>query len=44
MHSICILDSGANIFVRRLVFVGNVQRSPIISHLKGLDPSFDFWS
>ena len=24
------------------VFVGNVQKSPIASHLKGLDPSLDF--
>ena len=23
-------------------FVGNVQKSPIASHLKGLDPSLDF--
>ena len=42
MHSNCILDSVANLFVRQLVFVGNVQKSPIASHLKGLDPSFDF--
>ena len=25
-----------------MVFVGNVQKSPIASHLKGLDPSLDF--
>ena len=42
MHSKCILDSVANLFVRHIVFVGNVQKSPIESHLKGLDPSFVF--
>ena len=42
MHSNCILDSIANLLVRRMVFVGNIQKSPIASHLKGLDPSFDF--
>ena len=42
MHFNCILDSIANPFVRHLVFVGNVQKSPIESHLKGLDPSLDF--
>ena len=41
MHSNCILDSVANLLVRDMVFVGNVQRSPIASHPKGLDPSFD---
>ena len=25
-----------------MVFVGNVQKSPIASHLKSLDPSLDF--
>ena len=35
----CILDSVANLLVRHMVFVGNVQKSPIASHLKGLDPS-----
>ena len=39
MHSSCILDSVANLLVRHMVFVGNVQKSPIASHLKGLDPS-----
>ena len=43
MHSNCILDSVANLLVRHMVFVGNVQKSPIASHLKGLDPSLDFW-
>ena len=38
MHSSCILDSVANLLVRHMVFVGNVQKSPIASHLKGLDP------
>ena len=42
MHSSCILDSVANILVRRMVSVGNVQKSPIASHLKSLDPSVYF--
>ena len=42
MHSSCILDSVANLLVRHMVFVGNIQKSPIASHLKGLDPFFDF--
>ena len=42
MQSNCILDSVANLLVRHMVFVGNVQKSPIASHLKDLDPSFDF--
>ena len=42
MYSNCILDSVANLVVRNMVFVGNVQKSPIAFHLKGLDPSFDF--
>ena len=42
MHSSCILDSVANLLVRHMVFVGNVQKSPIASHLKGLDSSLDF--
>ena len=47
MHSNCILDSFANLLVRHLVFVGNafvgnVQKSPIASRLKGFDPSLDF--
>ena len=42
MHSNCILDSIANLLVRHMVFVGNVQKSPIASHLKGLDPFLDF--
>ena len=42
MHSSCILDSVANLLVRHMVFVGNVQKSPIASHLKGLNPSLDF--
>ena len=33
MHSNCILDSVANLFVRHMVFVGNVQESPMASHL-----------
>ena len=42
MHSNCILDSVANLLVRHMVFVGNVQKSPIASHRKGMDPSLDF--
>ena len=42
MHSSCILVSVANLLVRHIVFVGNVQKSPAASHLKGLDPSLDF--
>ena len=42
MHSSCILDSVANLLVRHMVFVGYIQKSPIASHLKGLDPSLDF--
>ena len=41
MHSNCILDSVANLLVHNMVFVVNVQKSPIASHLKGLDPSLD---
>ena len=42
MHSSCILDSVANLLVRHMVFVGNVQKSPIASLEKGLDPVLDF--
>ena len=42
MHSNCILDSVANLLVRHMVFVGNVQKSPIASHLKGLNSSLEF--
>ena len=42
MHCNCILDSVANLLVRHMVFVGNVQKSHIASHLKGLNPSLDF--
>ena len=42
MHSICILDSVAIFLVRQMVFVRNIQKSPIASHLKGLDSSLDF--
>ena len=35
----CILYSVANPLVHHMVFVGNVQKSPIASHLKGLYPS-----
>ena len=42
MHSNCILDSVANLLVRHMVFVGNIQKSLIESHLMGLDPILDF--
>ena len=42
MHSNCVLDSVANLLVRLMVFVGNVQNSPTASHLKGLDSSLEF--
>ena len=42
MHSSCILDSVANLLVRHMLFVGNVQKSPIEAHLKGLNPSLEF--
>ena len=40
MHSRCILDSV--VLVHRMVFVGNVQKFPIASHLMGLNP-LDFF-
>ena len=43
MHSSCILDSVVNLLVRHMVFVGTVQKSPIASHLKGLNHSLDFY-
>ena len=43
MNSSCILDSVANLLVRHMVFVENVQKSPIASHLKGLHPSLEFY-
>ena len=36
------MDSVASLFVRHMVFVGNVEKSPIASHLKGLDSSLEF--
>ena len=42
MYSSCILDSVANLLVCHMVFVGNVQKSPIASHLKILYPSLEF--
>ena len=41
MHSSCSLDSVANLLVRHIVFVDNVQKYPIAYHLKGLDPSLE---
>ena len=41
-HCSCILNSVANLLVRHMVFIGNIQKSPIASHLKGLDPSHNF--
>ena len=32
----CILDSVANLIVRHMVFVGNIQKSPIASYSQGL--------
>ena len=43
MHSNCILDSVANLLIHHMVFLGNVQKSPIASYLKGLDSSLVFW-
>ena len=42
MHPNCILDSAANLLVRHVVFIGNVRKFPVASHLKDLDPSFEF--
>ena len=42
MHPDCILHSVANLLVHHMVFVGNVQKSPIASHIKSFDPSLDF--
>ena len=42
MQYSCIMDPVANLLVHHIVFVGNVQKSPIASHLKGLDPSLKF--
>ena len=42
MPSNCILDTAANLLVRHMVFVGNVQKCPIASHFKGLASSFEF--
>ena len=33
MHSNCILESVVHLLVRHMVFVGNVQKSPIASHI-----------
>ena len=41
MHPSCIVDSVANLLVCHMVFVGNVQKSPIASHLKRVNPSLD---
>ena len=42
MHSSCILDSVVNLLIGHMVFAGNIHKSPVASHLKGLDPSLDF--
>ena len=42
MHSNCILGGVANLLVLHMVFVRNLQKSPIVSHLKGLDLSLNF--
>ena len=41
-NHICDICLQSEILVRHMVFVGNIQKSPIASHLKGLDPSLDF--
>ena len=43
MYSSCILDSVANLLVRHMNVVGNVQETPTASHLKDLDPFLDFY-
>ena len=43
MHSNYILYSAANLLLCHMFLVGNVQKSPIASHLKGLDPSLEFY-
>ena len=42
MYSYGILGPAANLLIRRMTFVGNVKKSPIASHLKGFDSSFEF--
>ena len=39
---VAFLGSVANLLVRHMVFVGNVLKSPIASHLGDLDPSLEF--
>ena len=43
-HHALQLHSGfcCDLLVRHMVFVGNGQKSPIASHLKGADPSLYF--
>ena len=41
--SSCILDSVANLLVRYMVSVENVQKSPKASNLKDLHPSVEFY-
>ena len=43
MHSNRILGSTANLLVRNVVFVRNVQKSPIASHLKVVGLSLEFY-
>ena len=42
MYSSCILEFVANLLVRHMVFVANVQKYPIAFHLTVVDPSVDF--
>ena len=42
MHSNSILDPAAKLLICHMVFVRNVQGSPLTSFLKGLDPPFEF--
>ena len=42
MYPNFLLDSAAKLLICHMVFAGNVQKSSIASHLKGLDLSFEF--
>ena len=38
----CILDPAANLLIRHMTCLGNVEKSLTTSHLKDLDSSFKF--
>ena len=38
----CVLNPAIKLFFRHMTFVGNVQKSPLASNLKGLCPSLEF--